>query len=177
MKHRCMFRFEKRKLFGADNKKDILSSIADVFREACLPEYSCVEASCSETGAKGVEVCITFTDDAGIQKYNSEHRGIDRPTDVLSFPAIGFDRGKGSAEFFDIDPETNMVFLGDVVISVPRAREQAEKFGHSFKREISFLSAHSFLHLLGYDHEKPKDEKEMNRLQEKILSDLGIVRA
>ncbi|MBO4325819.1 MAG: rRNA maturation RNase YbeY [Clostridia bacterium] len=176
MKHSCRFAFERRGLFSAAMKKDILSAVADVFREACSTEYGNIEEACGEIGSRGIEICVTFTDDAGIRNYNREHRGIDRPTDVLSFPALPFERGKGSVGQFDIDPDSGLVFAGDIVISVERATSQAEAYGHGLKREIAFLAMHSCLHLFGYDHVDKEGEKEMERLQEAVLQKLGITR-
>lgn len=116
------------------------------------------------------EVSVTFTDNDNIRKLNAEYRNIDRSTDVLSFPMYDFSDG-------DFPPENKKVMLGDIVISVERAIEQAEEYGHSLRREISFLTVHSVLHLLGYDHEiSEKDEQEMFELQDKIMESLGISR-
>ena len=147
MKHTCKFAFEKRCLFKNQDKKEILSAVAEVFRAACSPKFSNVEESSKTVSGKGIEICVTFTDDEGIKTYNSEYRKIDKATDVLSFPTANFDHGKGTFSPFDIDPGNGSIFLGDVVISVPRAIAQAEAYGHSLKREIAFLMAHSCLHL------------------------------
>ncbi len=117
------------------------------------------------------EVSVTFTDNERIRRLNREFRNKDAATDVLSFPML--DEGGEDADF-DVDPDTGLTVLGDIVISVERAREQAEQFGHSFERELSFLAVHSVLHLLGYDHERSeKEDKEQRRRQEEILSLLG----
>lgn len=176
MRHICRFSFEKLRLFTLAPKKEILSAISDVFREACSAEYGNVTAAAQALGARGIEVCVVFTDDEGIRKYNREYRDIDRPTDVLSFPSMNFADGEGSVTPFDIDPNTGYVYLGDIVISVPKARAQAESYGHSLKREIAFLAAHSCLHLIGYDHEEDGGAKKMEALQEAILTKLGITR-
>ena len=105
------------------------------------------------------EVSITFTDNENIRVLNNEFRNIDRETDVLSFP---------------MDDEGDEVVLGDVVISLEKAKEQAEEYGHSLEREISFLCVHSCLHLLGYDHETgEEDEKVMFSKQHEILEKIG----
>ena len=96
----------------------------------------------------------------------------DSPTDVLSFPQLTFEEG----EIMDRN-EKGEVVLGDIIISLERAREQAEEYGHSLKREIAFLTAHSMLHLLGYDHMEPEEEKEMFAKQKEILELAGIPRA
>lgn len=176
MRHSCKFSFEKIRLFSLAAKKEILSAVPDVFREACSPEYGNIREAASAAGAKGIEVCVVFTDDEGIKKYNKEYRDIDRATDVLSFPSMDFAEGKGTVGPFDIDPNTGYVYLGDIVISVPRARSQAESYGHSLKREIAFLAAHSCLHLIGYDHEEKSGSEKMEAMQEAILRKLGITR-
>ena len=111
------------------------------------------------------EVSMTFTDNEGIRELNRLYRNIDRPTDVLSFP------------MFDFADEDEVVegALGDIVISLERAREQAETFGHSFEREVAFLCVHSMLHLLGYDHELGEQEDiDMRRRQREIVARLGL---
>ena len=115
------------------------------------------------------EVSVTFTDNEGIRRINSEFRGIDKPTDVLSFPLTDFEGGD--------EPPTDEPFisLGDIVISLERAREQAEEFGHSFERECAFLCVHSMLHLLGYDHvNSDEEDAEMRRRQSEILESMGL---
>lgn len=111
-------------------------------------------------------------DNEEIHQINKQFRGIDRPTDVLSFPQLTFEEG----EIMDRN-ENGEVVLGDIIISLERAREQAEEYGHSLKREIAFLTAHSMLHLLGYDHMEPEEEKEMFAKQKEILELAGIPRA
>lgn len=115
------------------------------------------------------EVSVTFTDTEGIRAVNSQFRGIDAPTDVLSFPLTEYE----SASFPVADePESS---LGDIVISLERADEQAKEFGHSFEREIAFLTVHSMLHLLGYDHVNSEEEDaEMRRRQREILESMGL---
>ena len=114
---------------------------------------------------------VTFTDNDGIREINKEYRDIDKETDVLSFPMT--DEG----EEFTVNPETGCKMLGDIVISVEKALAQAEEYGHGFKREIAFLTVHSMLHLLGYDHEKSEEEeKEMFGKQEIVLEALGLGR-
>lgn len=117
------------------------------------------------------ELSVTVTDNCGIQRINQSFRGIDRPTDVLSFPMYAFTEE-------DMPPKDGTpLVLGDMVLSVEKAAEQAEEYGHSLRREIAFLTVHSVLHLLGYDHERsPEAETEMFSLQEKILDELGITR-
>ncbi len=123
-----------------------------------------------------VEISVMFTDNEEIRTLNNEHRGIDRATDVLSFPLIEYDEeGNILEEYMDFNPSGEMV-LGDIVISLERASEQADEYGHSFDREVGFLTVHSMLHLLGYDHEIPEDEKEMFGYQTEILDEMGLKR-
>ena len=104
--------------------------------------------------------CIVLTDDATIHAYNREYRSVDRPTDVLSFPA---DEG----DELTAPPDG---FLGDIVISVPTAERQAKELGHSTEREVAFLTIHGMLHLLGYDHIEPEDEELMTARQRELIS-------
>ena len=115
-----------------------------------------------------------FTDNEGIRVLNAQHRGIDRATDVLSFPMLEYD---DDGEMFD-DPGDieDELCLGDIVISLERAAEQAEEYGHSFEREVGFLTVHSMLHLLGYDHMTEEEEKEMFGFQKEILTKMGLER-
>ena len=114
------------------------------------------------------EISITLTDNKGIHAINKQFRNIDAPTDVLSFPLVEYEE----TEEPPVDEE-NM--LGDIIISLERAEEQANEFGHSFEREVSFLTVHSMLHLLGYDHVNSEEEdKEMRRRQSEIMKNLGL---
>lgn len=123
-----------------------------------------------EQYGNGVEVSVTFTDDARIQKLNRQFRNIDRPTDVLSFPLFDYE---GAEDEPPVDELMGM--LGDIVVSLETAKRQAEEFGHSFERETAFLCVHSMLHLLGYDHEtSEEDEADMRRRQSEILDGMGL---
>ncbi len=116
------------------------------------------------------EVSVTFTDNDGIRELNKKFREIDKPTDVLSFPLFDYE---GDCEEPPIDEMISN--LGDIVISLERANEQADEFGHSFKREVAFLTVHSMLHLLGYDHERSEEEdKEMRAKQTEIMRIMGL---
>ncbi len=127
------------------------------------------------------QVNLLLTDDEGIRQYNNEYRQIDRPTDVLSFPMIEFEKEgdfsiaeETQADCFE--PESGELLLGDIVISVEKVREQAARFGHSEKREFAFLVTHSLLHLCGYDHMEPDEAEVMEQKQEAVLTSLGITR-
>ena len=120
------------------------------------------------------EISFTFTDNEGIREINREYRNIDRPTDVLSFPMLEFCDDETDVEY---ETENGLVLLGDIVISIERAKEQAQEFGHSLRRVLAFLTAHSMLHLLGYDHvDDPVGEKMMIEKQDIALNALGITR-
>lgn len=119
------------------------------------------------------EISLTFSDNEGIREINREYRGIDRATDVLSFPMLEFN-GEEDAELETYD---GLVMLGDIVISVERAREQAAELNHSVRRELAFLTAHSMLHLLGWDHLDDADgERYMIKKQNEVLQKLGLTR-
>ena len=116
------------------------------------------------------EVVVTFVDDAEIKKLNNEFRNIDKSTDVLSFPL-----GEGGE--YDLNPETGAYSLGDVVISVEHAVAQSEEYGRSFERELSYLTVHSMLHLLGFDHVNGGDEAAlMRKTEEEVMTVLGLTR-
>lgn len=121
------------------------------------------------------QLSVTLVDNDAIREINRAQRGIDRPTDVLSFPMLEFDENGNAEGEYEMDGD--FVMLGDIVISMERAHEQAQEYGHSFLREVAFLTAHSMLHLLGYDHEDDKQGEEiMCEKQEKVLNLLGITR-
>ena len=140
--------------------------------EAVLEEESCPYE---------VQVNLVLTDNEGIRELNRQYRGIERETDVLSFPNVDFDR-EGvfdmdenlEADYFD--PDTGELVLGDIMISVEKMREQAADYGHSLRREFAFLVAHSMLHLCGYDHMEEAQRNVMERKQDKILTGLRITR-
>ncbi len=115
-----------------------------------------------------VEVSLSFVDKVRIQELNKEHRNVDKPTDVLSFPLL--------EEEFELNEEFDPVLIGDIVICEEIAIAQAEEFGHSLEREVCFLVAHSMLHLLGYDHMEEVDDELMRTKQNLVLDTLGINR-
>ena len=123
--------------------------------------------------AQGIDVpCIVsvmLTDDEGIHEINREFRGIDRATDVLSFPLNELVPGKFDPEMCERDMYSGAVMLGDTMISLERCEEQGEEFGHGFEREICYLTVHSVLHLLGYDHVDEGEMKEQMRKREKEI--------
>lgn len=129
------------------------------------------------------QVSVILTDNTAIAQMNEEFRGIASPTDVLSFPLVDYEEAgtfdwleEESADGEYFDPDSGELVLGDIVISVEKVLEQAEKYGHSPKRELAFLVAHSMLHLMGYDHMEEEERLVMEKKQEEILQNLGITR-
>ena len=135
-----------------------------LIRRACI-------ASLKEQGFdEGAEVSVLLVDDERIHGINFEHRNVDRATDVLSFPL-------GENGEYDLNPETELLQLGDVVISLERAAAQAEEYGHSFEREVGYLTVHSVMHLLGYDHVNGGKEAVLMRdHEETVMEMLGLPR-
>lgn len=127
------------------------------------------------------EISVVITDDEGIHQLNKEARGIDSPTDVLSFPMVDWET---PADFDVIDEEDSDIFnpdsgellLGDIVLNQNRIESQAEEYGHTERRELAFLVAHSMLHLCGYDHMEADEAEVMEKKQREVLEKLGITR-
>lgn len=145
--------------------------VAEVADKALLMEGCTIE----------VEVNVLITDDEGIREYNRRFRGIDKATDVLSFPNLDFEEKscfalpeKKLADYKN--PESGNIVLGDIILSKDRILCQAQEYGHSIKREFAFLVAHSILHLCGYDHMTGEEAAEMEEKQEAVLGSLGITR-
>lgn len=160
---------------GADFE-EILSfdwvKTADAVAHEVLKEESC-PYEC--------EAGLLLIDGERMREINKETRGIDRTTDVLSFPCCQYAppanwEDAEASPMDNFDPETGKLMLGEIVISVPKVREQAASYGHSAKREFAFLVSHSMLHLIGYDHMVPEEEKVMFAKQEQVLNALGITR-
>lgn len=128
---------------------------------------------------KQLEVSLSFVGEDEIRELNKEYRDTDKVTDVLSFPTVeNPDRGviDLASHASDLNPETWLLNIGDIIICLPRAKQQAKEYGHSLKREVAFLSLHSLLHLLGYDHMNQADEKQMTAVQNAVLDKLNIKR-
>lgn len=163
--------------FYADNETNYEFSFSweevyELVAEAVLDQEGCPYE---------IQVSLILTDDEQIRIMNRESRGIDKSTDVLSFPNIEFNVPSNfemveEHEADYIDPETREVILGDIIISVDKVKSQARDYGHSEKREFAFLVAHSMYHLCGYDHMTEEDEKVMFEKQELLLTYLGITR-
>ena len=131
-------------------------------------EYAVESENMHNLDKKRCEISVTFVDLDEIHELNKQYRGVDKPTDVLSFP-----------QFDDLEeeiPEVCEICLGDVVICEQKAREQAEEFGHSFERELVYLFTHSVLHLLGYDHMEDDEKKAMREREEEIMKQIGLMR-
>lgn len=129
--------------------------------------------------SKQLEMSLSIVSPDEIRQLNAQYRNVDSVTDVLSFPAADVNRQAIVLSNFALDsinPETQRLNLGDVVICLDRAKQQAEEYGHGLKREICFLALHGLLHLLGYDHEEESDEQQMASLQKQILQSAGISR-
>lgn len=122
------------------------------------------------------ELNVLFTGNDKIKAINYEQRNIDKITDVLSFPMVVMNNGKIIEDTGDYDVDTGKIILGDIVVSVDKAVEQAQEYGHGFEREVVFLVIHGLLHLLGYDHETVKEEKIMKDLNYIVLNELGLKR-
>lgn len=136
-----------------------------------LVRRACTAVLITEKFEFPAEVNVTFVDDAEIHALNKKHRNIDSATDVLSFPL-------GENGVYDLNPENGAKMLGDIVISVEHAIKQAEKYEHSLQREIAFLTVHSMLHLLGYDHVNGGlEEMRMREREEDVLNKLGVLRS
>ena len=148
------------------------------------PIVSSIITKCIETtlAAEGItapcEINVLVTNDRGIHAINKASRDIDRPTDVLSFPMFELEAGNPPADWEDyLDPETGMCPLGDMCISLERANAQAKEFGHSSRREVGYLTIHSMLHLLGYDHlDEGEMKAQMRAREEAIMEALNIPR-
>ena len=153
-----------------------------------------IENDCPAVVASGVleiiyEVCnecalgyddlytgVHLTGNEQIREVNWQFRNIDKPTDVLSFPLLTAKNGKIDYSDYDKDKQSGSILAGDIIISVDKAIKQAEDYGHSFEREIAFLTCHGMLHLLGYDHEEKDDERLMITRQKEILDKLGYIK-
>jgi len=148
----------------------------DVTEEHINIIKECIEKTLREENVVfDCEISLTITDNDSIREINNEARNIDSATDVLSFPML--DATNGEFDPRKEDFSDGFLILGDIVLSFERAKEQAEEYGHSFLREIGFLTVHSMLHLLGYDHEiSPEDEENMFKKQEKILTKINLTR-
>ena len=150
-----------------------------VFEELSIQKFTistiirkCIQATLKAEGITvPCEVNVLVTNDAGIQIVNRESRNLDKPTDVLSFPMFQLTAGDPPADWTEYqDPETGLIPLGDMCISLERAIAQAKEFGHSTRREVGYLTIHSMLHLLGYDHMDDGEQKRQMRSREEAIA-------
>lgn len=152
------------------------------FNAAEVAQQVCEAVLTEEKCPYDAGVYLLVTDAEEVHRMNLEYRGIDRTTDVLSFPAVPFESESDFSavdenEMDYIDPDTGILQLGDIVINASRVWEQAKEYGHSPRREFAFLVAHSMLHLCGYDHMTPEESARMEKKQEAVLQSLGIPRS
>ena len=170
-----------KKLFGAltRHEVEIYGTLpkAEV-KGVCAMLRTAVETALEHEGVtEKTHVDIMLTDNAHIHAINREQRGVDRPTDVLSFPMNQLTPEAFNADECEVDPASGRILLGDMVISLEQCRAQAEEFGHSAEREICYLAVHSVLHLLGYDHLDEGEEKaQMRRHEDEIMELLRLSR-
>lgn len=156
MKHRIDIINRQRKLSVTKELKDIIITCCEAAIDCEGIDFPCA-------------VDVTLVSNRTIRQYNRQYREIDRATDVLSFPL-------GDGERFEADPETGEALLGDIVISLERAAEQARQYGHSYEREVGFLTVHSMLHLMGYDHIDEAEGDVMRAREKVILEKIGLLR-
>ena len=164
MKHKISIRFLERSPQNISISRHIRTCITAALKSENMP------VPC--------EINVLVTNDAGIREINRVTREIDKPTDVLSFPMFSFVPGELPDDLQeDLDPATGLLPLGDMAISLERARAQAQEYGHSAKREIGYLTIHSILHLLGYDHmDEGEQKRQMRAREEQILADIVLPR-
>lgn len=164
MKHQIQISFDHRSVSNLPIKRHI---------------QSCIEAALKVEGVDvPCEINVLVTDDQTIRVINNEYRKIDKATDVLSFPMFELTPGEKPESWEPyLDPETGAVPLGDMAISLEHAKRQAEEYGHSLKREVGYLTIHSVLHLLGYDHvDEGPMKKQMRAREETILAEIELPR-
>ena len=164
MKHKILVRYA--------NKRDMSPALT-------IHLHRCISAALEAEGVTvPCEINVLVTDDQGIRVINNATRQVDSATDVLSFPMFQFTPGAFPADVTeDLDPQTGLLPLGDMAISLERAKDQAKRFGNSLKREVGYLTIHSILHLLGYDHMDVGEMKRQMRTREEIIAaQIGITR-
>ena len=170
-----------KKLFGVFTRHEVEiygTLPKEEIKGVCAMLRKAVKTALDHEGvSEKTHVDIMLTDNAHIHEINREQRGVDRHTDVLSFPMNQLIPEAFDAQMCEYDPANGRIPLGDMVISLEQCRAQAEEFGHSAEREICYLAVHSVLHLLGYDHLDEGEEKaQMRRHEDEIMEKLGITR-
>ncbi|MBS5842330.1 MAG: rRNA maturation RNase YbeY [Clostridiales bacterium] len=177
LRYKCVVRFEKSGLANRTEQKKYreiaLRTAAGVCSNPCAEN---ILSACEKNGIRGLEVNILFTDDQSIRNINREYREIDSSTDVLSFPINDFSYGTGEIQPYNVDENSFLLLLGDIVVSLPAMKHQAEEYGHSVERECAFLICHGMLHLFGYDHMNEVDEQQMFAFADEILTTLQYTR-
>ncbi len=171
-------------IVSEENIEDLRSDFP--FSRDQLAREVCCAVLQREHFPSAAQVSLTYVADEGIRQLNRDYRGIDRVTDVLSFPNLPFENADGPhgwsllqdpmTRLESEDPDSGRILLGDIVLNLHRVLQQAEEYGHPVKREFAFLIAHSMLHLCGYDHMTQADADQMFGLQEEILTGMHIVR-
>lgn len=152
---------------------DIIDEVEELGEETCQLIIDILNFTAQKEGVNaGSEVSITLTDNERIQEINRDYRHKDQPTDVISFALEEMGEEEVTITGADDLPRV----LGDLIVSIPRAKEQAKEYGHSFERELGFLVVHGLLHLLGYDHMTEEEEKVMFTKQREILDEYGLER-
>ena len=147
-------------MINIDNQQDFLESA--LLERAARLTLDLQRDSPQGAVPAGADITIVLTDDTQLHELNREYLGVDAPTDVLSFPAS------------ETDPETGMTYLGDILISIPRATQQAQAAGHPLEAEVQLLVVHGTLHLLGYDHAEAEEKDRMWKAQAEVMSQLGL---
>ena len=155
MKHRIDIRRAKRGIAGPEYNKIIKNAVSAALRAEGIDVPCCIS--------------VLITDDEGIREINLDFRGIDKPTDVLSFPALELTPGDFSYDPAETEPDTGLLPLGDMAVSAQRIRVQAEEYGSTEARELAYMTIHSVLHLLGYDHVDEGAQKKQMRTREKAI--------
>ena len=155
---------------------EIIGEIEKNLQDAIESAFSATLKHLSQEEEVYVEMTIVSPEE--IRSINLDTRGVDSVTDILSFPTIDAKKGRVKAKDYpsDVDYESGLVMLGELVLCIDRAKEQAEEYGHSLEREVGFLTTHGTLHLFGFDHMVVEDEKEMFSKQKIILDGIGLVR-
>ena len=161
MKTEIFFENTQDKLPAEEKLQDLVQKVAETVLE-------------SEKFDKNTEISVLFVDNEQIREINNDFRQIDSPTDVLSFPMLDFAGNKVIDNVGDVYLGT--VVLGDIVVSLEKAKTQSEEYGHSYEREVGFLVCHSMLHLLGYDHEDDDERAIMREKEEAVLEKIGLIR-
>lgn len=158
------------------NKIEVNEELVNIINEVCEKALRAEEVNIP------YQISLLFVDNEEIRDINRETRGIDKATDVLSFPMLDYPKDKVFKEVYK-DTKFNEIYLdgeelvlGDMVLSLERAKEQSIEYNHSFNREVCYLVVHSILHLLGYDHMEDEEKKRMRKREEEILGDLNITR-